>query len=171
MTFYVGSAPFEDGDLLVQPPPRVRHLRNAEIMAVAAEGAGIDHFPKTAELAFDGNSFYVVDQGQVLANVSALSVTYGAAVDSGRMNDQTGLAAPRQKRIQRATIQFDDGSTSFTVDGVMTETRTDSEIDTHGTYHEMIFGEFTNGAGWGYSDADGPLIGTCKLRSWRARAN
>jgi hypothetical protein len=170
ITIYAGSAPFVDGEIVVQPPPRVRHIRNADILARANRDrvqSGLEPFPKTAELAYNGENLLVVNKGEGLAVVFDIDTGYGGGVDSGRMDDETGLAAPWQKRIEPARISYQVDSTWFVVDGIMTERRVDSTPEPYpeGRYREIIAGEFTSGAGYGYSDADGPLIATCRLRS------
>lgn len=160
------------------PPPSISTHTTTEFLARLAQDESIEghwssnSFPAAAKLAVvpgsGGADFAVILGTNILVDVSDIISFDGGnnEIVSGAQNLQTGLASPMTKKVHLGKIMFDDsavgnpnGSLTFFLQGVFTETTMDTAPTSTGAYTETRTAKMTSGAGEG-SKGGNPFICT-----------
>lgn len=174
LTTYTQSPVANDGTTSVIAAPKVKSRKTADILDALAQDefhAGTwpsNSFPATAKLAVGEGGFFVVNGTNILVSVTnVMSFQAGDNnIDSGKRTDNTGLAAPNIKSLQIGKITFDDtaitggSNLKFYIQGLISNSTTDTVPNSSGIFSETASGKMTNGAGEGV-DSDGlPFVVT-----------
>lgn len=113
-------------------------------------------FPRGATLVATNNSFFVVVKTNILVDVgNIISFSAGDNEISSGTTDTNGLARPSVTKTHLARVMFDDtainttNGISFFLQGVMTETTSDSAVDRAGNYTESHVVSMPTSAGEG----------------------
>ncbi len=160
------------------PSPKSRSGSNTDLLKRLAQdefNAGnwpSNSFPHGAKLVVVGGSFVIVKGTNTLVDVSnVISIGFGVnTIMSGRQNDITGLASPTITNVRIGHLVFDDTGLNptdglrFYLQGVLTETITDSAVANNGTYNQTHSVSMPTAAGEGDSGVgsgnDQPIIVT-----------
>jgi|ERR1051325_678153 hypothetical protein len=169
VTTYTQSPVNDDGTNTVAAAPKVKTRTTTDLVKALAQDefdAGnwpSNSFPTTAKIAVGNNGFFIINGTNVLVSVAdVMSFQSGDNdVKSGKRNDLTGLSLPTVKKLQIGRITFDDsaiyGGTphlKFFIQGLVSDSTSDTVPNSSGNYTETQSGKMTNGAGEGV-DSDG----------------
>jgi hypothetical protein len=164
ITTYAQSVYLDNGTFSGAAPPRPNPNRTSDLLVTLANderAAGVwtstNNFPATAKLAGTDQGLAVIDGTNILVMVTnIMSLEEGGALLSfGKINDVTGLGASTVKHMHMAKITFDDTSITnsanlkFYVQGIWTDTQTDTVPKADGSYSETRSAKMTNAAGEG----------------------
>jgi len=161
------------------PPPSISTHTTTEFLTRLAQDENIEghwssnSFPAGVKLAVvpgnsNGADFAVIQGTNVLVDVSDIISFDGGnnEIVSGAQNLQTGLASPMTKKAHLGRINFDDsavgnpnGSLTFFLQGIFTETTMDTAPTSTGAYTETRMAKMTTGAGEG-SKGGNPFVCT-----------
>ena len=168
LTAFMQGTNYDNGTSTIGAPPKLKSYNTADLLKVLAEdeyAAGnwpSNTFPSTAKLAFGDIGFAVLSGTNVLVNVLDILrfQTGDNEIRSGKRNDATGLATPNVKRLRLEKITFDDTSIhggiglKFFIQGLLSESETDTVPRAAGVYTQTTIGKITDGTGEGI-DSDG----------------
>lgn len=166
VTTFTQSSINDDGTNSVAAAPKVGTHKTADLLqALAQDEFAAGHwpsnsFPATAKLAVSNNGFFVINGTNFLVSVSnVMSFEAGEnEIKSGKISDVTHLSLPTVKRLQIGKITFDDtgiaggSDLKFFIQGLISDSRTDTVPNGSGVFTETESGKMTNGAGEGVSD-------------------
>ena len=175
ITTFAQGATTDDGTNTVAAPPKVKHHNTADLLKVLAQDKNAqsnwpsNSFPAGAKLAVGDGGFFVAQGTNILVDVSDIlnftNGVNGVEVVSGKRADATDVSKPTTKRLQIGRITFDDtgitggAGLKFYLQGLLSDSKTDSAVSTSNTYTETQTGRLTNGAGEG-TDSDGDFVCT-----------
>jgi len=119
--------------------------------------------PSPTFQVWDKDNNILVDVSDIMSANALTTNFYGSVINSGKVNDNTGLASPSVTDQQIYTLAFDDtpggGSLQFYLSGVMANTIADSVPNsTTGVYKETETHTLTSGAGDGNYEGSSILI-------------
>jgi hypothetical protein len=168
VTTFTQSPISDSGTNSVAAAPKVSTHKTADLLRALAQdefAAGTwpsNSFPATAKLAVNNDGFFVINGTNFLVSVTNVMSFQAGENDiySGKRGIATGLATPTLKRLQIGRITFDDTAISggsnlkFFIQGLITDSQTDTNPNASGIYAETQSGRMTNGAGEGV-DSDG----------------
>lgn len=172
VTTYTQSPISDNGTNSSAAAPKVSTHKTADLLDALAQDEFAAHnwpsnsFPATAKLAVNNDGFFVINGTNFLVSVSnVMSFDAGEnEINSGKRSDATGLALPAIKRLQIGRITFDDtaiaggSNLKFFIQGLITNSRTDSTPNSSGSYTETQAGKMTNGAGEGVDSDGSPFV-------------
>jgi hypothetical protein len=172
LTTYTQSPVADNGTNATAAAPKVSTHKTADLLQALAQDQFAAHnwpsnsFPSTAKLAVDNDGFFVINGTNFLVSVTnVMSFDPGEnEINSGKRSDTTGLALPSIKRLQIGRITFDDTAIAdgsnlrFYIQGLITNSRTDSTPNSTGSYTETQAGKMTNGAGEGVDSDGSPFV-------------
>jgi hypothetical protein len=172
VTSFTQSTVNDDGTTSVAAAPKASTHKTADLLQALAQdefAAGTwpsNSFPATAKLAVNNNGFFVISGTNFLVSVTNVMNFHAGEneINSGKRSDSTGLAAPAIKRLQIGRITFDDtaitggSNLKFYIQGLITNSRTDTVPNSSGTYTETQAGKMTNGAGEGVDSDGNPFV-------------
>ena len=144
-------------------PLLVRSIATKNLLNILANDAFAEgswpsnSFPKNTTLDLAGHSFVVLDNTNILLNVSdKLSFQTGdPKISSGKISTVTGLASPSAQTLQIAGVTFDDTfatnyvNLKFYLNGVLARTLADSTPN-NGAYIKTLTLKLTTAAGDGF---------------------
>jgi hypothetical protein len=163
ITTYEQTGYVDNGVISAAAPPRPIINRTADLLVTLARdenAAGLwpnTNFPAGAQLAGTDQGFAVISGTNILVLVTnIMSIDVGGAVlNFGKFNDTTFLGSPTIKHMHTAKITFDDTSITnsanlkFYIQGLVTDTQTDTKPNSDGFYTETITTKMSNGTGEG----------------------
>lgn len=172
VTTFTQSPVSDNGTNSVAAAPKVSTHKTADLLQTLARdefAAGTwpsNSFPATARLAVNNDGFFVISGTSFLVSVTNVLSFEGGENDiySGKRSDVNGLAQPALKRLQIGRITFDDtaivggSNLKFFIQGLITNSQTDTVPNTSGTYIETQSGKMTNGAGEGVDSDGNPFV-------------
>ncbi|MGZ4962697.1 MAG: hypothetical protein ACXWBP_02740 [Limisphaerales bacterium] len=166
------------------PAPKTRFVSINDLVRRLAQdefNAGnwpSNSFPRGAKLVVVNGGFVIVKGTNTLVDVSnVIGIAFGTnTIMSGRQNDTNGLASPTITEIRIARLIFDDVGINptdglrFYLQGVLTETITDSALAKNGTFTQTHSVSMPNSAGEGESGIgsgdERPIIVTGSLSAF-----
>lgn len=134
------------------------------IQEVLGPDIGVTNFTSAAKLAQTHEEWLIIDGANVvnLSGKLTISIIYSETeIESGTQNETNSLSAPKTTSLSVGTLQYNDGTVSFTVSGLATESTTDTVPNNAGVYTETGKTTVMSMVGQG-SNQKGPMIVTTK---------